>query len=84
MVIYRETQVTGFISMSNPITLVFHSTEAQVSEKFEKDFRISYRLLNPLTFSEPHYARLIWFGGNTRSVFVLADFVEKSQFNFKY
>jgi hypothetical protein len=48
----------------------------------DKKFYFSYNLVEALTFDEPHYARLLYFGGsNKQSLFVFADFLQRQNVN---
>ena len=61
--------------------IVINSRESEKVFRHNGRFLISYRLTNPLKFSEPHYARLLWIGGRANVSFVLADFVARQEVN---
>lgn len=46
-----------------------------------KTLHFSYNLPEPLKFSEPHCARLLWLGGSKKVCLLFADFVERQHVN---
>ena len=46
-----------------------------------KTLHFSYNLPEPLKFTEPHCARLLWLGGAKKPCLIFADFVERQSVN---
>ena len=52
-----------------------------VEEKKVSTLAFSYNLVDPLKFTEPHCARLLWLGGSKNPCLLFADFVERQNVN---
>ena len=59
--------------------IVIHSGNSEKVFFHDGRYLVSYRLSNPLKFTEPHYARLVWLGGYKNVTIVFADFVERQE-----
>lgn len=57
-----------------------HSPGVQIFWR-EKRYVFSYHLIEPLKFTEPHFARLLWLGGGNSPNLVFVDFVKRQNVN---
>ena len=67
--------------MEKPTTLVIQSEKSVHYQQSGKEVILSYQLSAPLVFQEPHFARLLWLGGDSAATLVFADFVERQEVN---
>ena len=66
----------------SPRTIIIQSGLSELVYRNNGQYLISYKLTEPLKFSEPHFARLLWMGGYNKNIsLVFADFVERQEIN---
>ena len=67
--------------MAHPVTLVVQSSKSHDNHQSDREIVLSYQLAEQLRFKEPHFARLLWLGGDTTPTLVFTDFVALQHVN---